>query len=221
MSAAPSGSPLADLPADLPAPTQDGATKHLIGHPLPVLVELPCTRLTDPHPQSKAQEELEAAIDERGYVDLFNLALSRPVLLFIYPRTPLPSETLPDSWNATPGAGGCDAHVLSIPPLLTQLRTLEPDLQILGLSSQSNAEQQETADRLRLPFRLLSDAGGELREKLELPTFEWEGRSWLKRATLYLRESQVVNLSYPVFPPESAGERALEMLRAYREQMDS
>ncbi|CAD6888831.1 unnamed protein product [Tilletia controversa] len=205
MSAAPSGSPLADLPADLPAPTQDGATKHLIGHPLPVLVELPCTRLTDPHPQSKAQEELEAAIDERGYVDLFNLALSRPVLLFIYPRTPLPSETLPDSWNATPGAGGCDAHVLSIPPLLTQLRTLEPDLQILGLSSQSNAEQQETADR----------------EKLELPTFEWEGRSWLKRATLYLRESQVVNLSYPVFPPESAGERALEMLRAYREQMDS
>ncbi|KAE8219959.1 hypothetical protein CF319_g6438 [Tilletia indica] len=219
MSAAPSGSSLADVPTNLPAPPQDGASKHLIGHPLPVLVELPCTKLTHPPPSSN--QALEKEIDERGYVDLFNLALSRPVLLFIYPRTARPSEHIPDSWNQTPGARGCTPHLLSIPPLLTQMRKLEPELLIFGLSSQSPADQQETADRLKLPFRLLSDEKGELREKLELPTFEWEGKDWLKRMTLYLRESQCVNLTYPVFPSNVAGEKAMEMLKAYRDQMSS
>ncbi|KAK0532801.1 hypothetical protein OC835_003214 [Tilletia horrida] len=215
---APAGSTLSDLPSDLPAPEQDGASKHLIGHPLPVLVELPCTKLSQP---AQGNAEAEAEHDERGYVDLFNAALSRPVLLFIYPRTARPDESIPASWNSTPGARGCTPHLLSIPPLLAEMRKIEPDLAVFGLSAQSSAEQQEAADRLGLPFRLLSDAKGELREKLELPCFEWEGRTWLKRITLYLRESQCVNLDYPIFPSDTAGPRALEMLRTYREHHTS
>jgi len=155
--------------------------------------------------------------NDRGYVDLFNTALSRPVLLFIYPRTANPTEVIPDSWNSTPGARGCTPHLLSIPSLLSKMRELEPELEVFGLSAQSPAEQQEAADRLRLPFRLLSDEKGELRDRLELPEFEWEGRRWLKRTTLYLRESQCVNLNYPIFPSDTAAERALEMLAAYKE----
>ncbi|KAK0546854.1 hypothetical protein OC845_004381 [Tilletia horrida] len=214
-----SGSTLGDVPTDLPAPEQDGATHHLIGHPLPVLVELPCTKI-DTGSSAAPLPAHEQEYDERGYVDLFNVALHRPVLLFVYPRTAHPSESIPESWNQTPGARGCTPHLLSIPPLLEQMRKLEPELQVFGLSAQSPEAQQEAATRLQLPFRLLSDEKGELRDRLELPHFEWEGQKWLKRTTLYLRESQCVNLDYPIFPSDTAGRKALEMLKAYREQME-
>lgn len=48
------------------APVDDGAAKHLIGHPLPSLTYLPST--------------------EGGEIDLFNVSLRRPVLVFVYPR---------------------------------------------------------------------------------------------------------------------------------------
>ena len=95
---------------------------------------------------------------------------------------------------------------------IEQLTAKEPTLSIYGLSTQSTEYQREAATRLHLPFPLLSDEKLELTQKLELPTFEWEGSRVLKRMTLLLRGGQVTRVCYPVFPPDQAASLALKML---------
>ncbi len=84
--AAVNGAPSAQhtsFPDDLPRPVNDGAAKHLMGHPLPSLTPL----------QSTNGDE----------VDLFHLSLDKPILVFIYPRTGAPGENVPKEWDAIPG----------------------------------------------------------------------------------------------------------------------
>lgn len=181
------------LPADLPAPPLDTkAAFHLPGHPLPPLIELSSTA--------------------GGFVDLFLLSLSRPILVFIYPRTAAPGEKVPDSWNQIPGARGCTPELCSIRDELQPLLKKEPNLTIYGLSSQSTDYQQEVATRLRLPFPLLSDSECKLQKALDLPTFQWESKTYLQRITLLLREGQVTQIHYPVFPSNTAAKEALRLL---------
>jgi peroxiredoxin len=58
-----------------------------------------------------------------------------------------------------------------------------------GLSTQASAYQREMAERLRLPFALLSDANFALQGALALPTFRTGGVTYLKRLTLALKEA--------------------------------
>jgi peroxiredoxin len=182
------------LPDNLPIPQNTQEAVHLAGHPLPPLIELPST--------------------SGGYIDLFLLSLKRPVLLFIYPRTAAPGEKVPESWNDIPGARGCSPHLCGVRDNVKVLEDRERDLAIFGLSNQSTAYQSEAVQRLRLPFPLLSDANGELRKALDLPTFHWQGQTFLQRITLLLREGQITQVQYPVFPPNTAAIEALKMLDA-------
>ena len=72
------------LPPDLPAPVDDGATDHLVGAEMPQLV-------------------LESS---QGPVDLAEL-MARRAVLYIYPATGIPGRPTPDGWDAIPGARGC------------------------------------------------------------------------------------------------------------------
>ncbi len=83
---------------------------------------------------------------------------------------------------------------------------------MFGLSTQDTEYQRETADRLHLPYPLLSDAGLELARALSLPTFEVEGVTLLKRLTFVARDGRIAAVQYPVFPPDEAAAAALEML---------
>jgi peroxiredoxin len=74
---------------------------------------------------------------------------------------------------------------------------------VLGLSGQTTADQQEFAARVGLPFPLLSDASGALREALRLPVFETGGVTYLKRLTLVLRDGRIERTIYPVHPPHT------------------
>jgi peroxiredoxin len=85
---------------------------------------------------------------------------------------------------------------------------------VFGLSAQDTAYQREAADRLRLPFPLLSDADGRLRDALRLPSFEAAGMRLLKRLTLMIRDGRVMQAIYPVFPPDQSAAQALDWLRA-------
>lgn len=182
----------ASFPSDLPVPQDDGGARHLMGHPLPALTPLPSTS-GEP-------------------VDLFLLSLSKPVLLFIYPRTGPPGENIAAEWNAIPGARGFTPNLCSVRDSIGPLRANEPDLQIFGLSTQSTKYQSEVVDRLHLPFAILSDEKRDFTQKLDLPTLEWEGQKLLKRMTLLLRGGQVTRVCYPVFPPDQAAALALPML---------
>jgi peroxiredoxin (alkyl hydroperoxide reductase subunit C) len=85
---------------------------------------------------------------------------------------------------------------------------------VLALSTQSGDYQRELAERLHLPFPVLSDERLELTEALGLPTFETSGMTLLKRLTLVVDDGRVVHVFYPVFPPDSHAADVLDWLRA-------
>ncbi len=177
------------LPPDLPQPTDDGAAKHLVGMRMPEIA-LPATN-------GKS-------------VDLSKLAAPRTVLYF-YPMTGVPGKPLPDGWDLIPGARGCTPQTSAFRDHFEKLAQLRTD--VFGCSTQATAYQGEMANRLGLPFAILSDAEYELCDALRLPTFEVEGTRLLKRLTLIIREGRIEHVFYPVFP---SNENAAEVVRWLR-----
>ncbi|KIS68570.1 uncharacterized protein UMAG_03143 [Mycosarcoma maydis] len=185
------------------APTalaEDRAAFHLLGHPLPALIDLASTSGTT--------------------VDLFTLSLRQPIMLFLYPSTASPLRATPASWSSIPGATGCTPHLTSVNTHLSHLLSKESELQIFGLSTQSHTEQIEAKARLGLKFDLLSDERQQLREALDIPSFECEGKRYFKRMTLLLRGGQITRLDYPIQVAHEAAKRAEALLRSEQELMD-
>jgi peroxiredoxin len=181
------------LPDDLPVPDDDGATDHLPGAALPAIA-LAATR-----GPSVRLDELEGL-----------------TVVFAYPRTGRPGEESPGGdagWNAIPGARGCTPEACSFRDEITRFDAL--DARVFGLSTQDTDYQREAAERLHLPYPLLSDAGLRLTDALELPTFEVEGLRLIRRLTLIVRDGRIADVVYPVFPPDRGAALALERIQAY------
>ena len=182
---------LLELPADLPVPVDDGACDHLPGTPLPAL-PLPAT--------------------DGGMVD-FSTLPGRTVV-YVYPRTGRPDQPLPAGWDEIPGARGCTPQSCAYRDLAAELGAL--GARIFGLSTQDTAYQQEAADRLHLPFPLLSDERLELATALVLPTFEVDGMTLIKRLTLVIDDGVIETVFYPVFPPDADAANVAAWLRAHQ-----
>ena len=174
---------LYELPPGLPVPVDDGACDHLAGLRLPRL----------------------ALVSTAGRgVDLS--ALAGRTVLYCYPRTGRPDQEVPAGWNEIPGARGCTPQSCAFRDHFEELRRAGA-AQVFGLSTQDTGYQREAAERLHLPFELLSDARLELVKALKLPTFEVAGMTLIKRLTLIVRDGVIEKVFYPVFPPdENAGE---------------
>ncbi|GAM84304.1 hypothetical protein ANO11243_022980 [Dothideomycetidae sp. 11243] len=140
-------------------------------------------------------------------------ALPPLTIIFIYPRTGAPNESITAEWDAIPGARGCT-------PQACGFRDVHSDLiaagagRVFGLSVQTSEYQAEVKRRLGLPFELLSDERLEFADALGLPTFDWEGGRLIKRVTLAVREGRIVKVWYPVFPPDRSAAEVLEWLKA-------
>ena len=181
------------LPGDLPEPEDDGAADHLPGTVMPPLV-LPST--------DGGAVRVDIAPEE-----------AERLVLYAYPRTGRPGEaSLTSDWDSIPGARGCTPESCGFRDHAGELRSA--GAAVAGLSTQDTAYQQEAADRLRLPFPLLSDADLTLTEALELPTFTVAGQTLLKRLTLIVRSGVIEHVFYPVFPPDAHAASVLEWLRA-------
>jgi peroxiredoxin len=128
-----------------------------------------------------------------------------------YPRTGRPDEELPPGWNAIPGARGCTPEACGFRDAHSQFA--EIGVRVLALSTQSPAYQREMAERLHLPFPVLSDERLELTNALRLPTFETSGWTLLKRLTLVIDDGRISRVCYPVFPPDSHAAEVLISLR--------
>jgi peroxiredoxin len=181
-----------ELPDNLPVPEDDGAADHLASMALP-----PVTL--------RATDGTSVRLDE----------LAGRTVVFAYPRTGRPGEASPggdDHWDAIPGARGCTPQACSFRDEYTRFAAAHT--RVFGLSTQDTAYQQEVAERLNLPYSLLSDERLELATALELPTFEVEGMTLLKRLTLVLRDGAIESVIYPVFPPNRSAEQALARLAA-------
>jgi peroxiredoxin len=175
------------LPDDLPVPVDDGAGDHLRGLALP---SVPLKSTGD------------------GSVDL--ASLPGRTVVYVYPRTGRPDEEPPKGWNDIPGARGCTPQSCAFRDHYRELQAL--GARVFGLSTQDTAYQREAAERLHLPFELLSDAGLDFARALRLPTFEVEGMTLIKRLTLILRDGRIEQVFYPVFPPDKNAEDVIEWL---------
>ena len=178
------------LPSDLPRPEDDGACDHLIGRPLHAIA-MPSTA--------------------GGTLDLATRA-GRTVV-YCFPRAGRPDVSLPEGWNDIPGARGCTPQSLAFRDQHDDIRALHAD--VVGISTQTPEDQAEIAERLNLPFPLLSDAEHRLARSLGLPMFEVEGMTMIRRLTLIVTEGIVDHVFYPVFPPDKAAEEVVVWLLAH------
>lgn len=132
-------------------------------------------------------------------------------VIYCYPMTGVPGKALPDGWDEIPGARGCTPQTCGFRDLITEFKKLETT--IFGLSTQTTEYQQEMAERLHVPFEVLSDNDLKLAKALNLPMFEVDGMQLLKRLTLVIRSNRIEQVFYPVFPPNESAEQVLNWLR--------
>jgi peroxiredoxin len=179
------------LPAGLPVPVDDGACDHLPG------LRLPPVSLV-----STAGDTVDPG------------SLPGTTVVYCYPRTGEPDRDSPPGWDEIPGARGCTPQSCAYRDRHRELRAL--GARVFGLSTQPTTYQREAAERLRLPFPLLSDAALAFTGALRLPTFEIAGLTLIKRLTLILDAGRIEHVFYPVFPPDKDAEQVSAWLAGRR-----
>ena len=112
-----------------------------------------------------------------------------------------------------PGARGCTPQACSFRDHHREL--LELNAEVFGVSTQTTEYQREMAERLDLPFEILSDAEFKLCDALRLPTFEVDGVRLMKRVTLIVRSGRIEHVFYPVFPPNQSANEVIQWLRTH------
>ena len=178
---------LHELPEGTPQPAYDGICDHLPG------MQAPSVSLI-----STAGESVDLSI------------LPGRTVVYCYPRTGRPGENLPRGWDEIPGARGCTPQSCAFRDHHEELRSL--GARVFGLSTQSTEYQREAAERLHLPFELLSDSSLSFARALGLPVFEAEGMTLIKRLTLVVNEGRIDKVFYPVFPPAENAQEVITWL---------
>jgi peroxiredoxin (alkyl hydroperoxide reductase subunit C) len=177
----------------IPAPVDDGAARHLEG-----------TRVPD----------VALAATDGSEVSLARLA--GRVVVFAYPRTGEPGKpSLVEDWDMIPGARGCTPQACAFRDLHKVLIDAGA-ARVFGLSTQDPAYQKEAAQRLHLPFPLLSDADLVLSRAMRLPTMQVAGLTLMKRLALVIDDGRITKVFYPVFPPDRNAEEVHAWLRQHR-----
>ena len=137
--------------------------------------------------------------------------ISGRTVVYCYPRTGRPDQDPPQGWNEIPGARGCTPQSCAFRDHYQELRVLGAE--VFGLSTQDTNYQKEAAERLHLPFPLLSDERLLFTKALNLPTFTVESATLIRRLTLVVRDGFVEHVFYPVFPPDKNPDEVIDWLR--------
>jgi peroxiredoxin len=179
----------------IPAPEDDGGARHLPGHAVP---------------------DVALATTDGSSVSL--AGLPGRVVVFAYPRTGVPGQISPVSdWDMIPGARGCTPQACAFRDLYKDLAAAGA-ARVFGLSTQDTAYQREAAERLHLPFPLLSDEKLALATALRLPTMQVGGMTLIKRLALVIDDGTISKAFYPVFPPDRNAGDVLAWLTQHRRQ---
>lgn len=173
-----------------PAPEDDGGARYLV--------------------QGLALPSVSLSATDGTSVDLS--ALKGTSIVFVYPWTGRPGLSNPPGWDYIPGAHGSTPEAEGFRDLYSVF--IAGGVRVLGVSAQDSEHQRELANRLRLPFPLLSDVGFRLAGALRLPRFETGGVGYLKRLTLVCRDGVIERVFYPVHPPDRHAQEVLAWLGA-------
>jgi len=177
------------LPTDIPAPVDDGAARHLAG-----------MRVAD------------IALPATGGATVNLSRLKGRTILYIYPRTGRPGQALPTGWDGIPGARGCTPQSCGFRDHAAEMTKLGV-AHLYGLSTQDTAYQQEAAERLHLPFAILSDEKLAFTKAMKLPTFDVDGMRLIKRMAWVIDDGVITHVFYPVFPPDKNAEEVVQWLK--------
>jgi len=124
-------------------------------------------------------------------------------VIFCYPKTGLPGKEPATAWNEIPGARGCTPQNCGFRDEYVNLQRAGAK-HVFGLSTQTSSYQQEAAERLHLPYLLVSDETLGLTHALNLPTFDFDSETLIKRLTLIVDDGVITHVFYPVFPPDKS-----------------
>lgn len=169
-------------------PQDDGAVRHLFG------IEVP---------------RISLQATDGTSVDLCGPGLS---VVYAYPRTSPPGGNALDGWDAIPGARGCTPQSCAFRDHFAELKALGAS-HLFGLSTQTTEYQREAAERLHLPFPLLSDHSLRLASALGLPMFQASGLPLLRRLTMIIQADVIRHVFYPVHPPEKNADAVISWLK--------
>lgn len=178
------------LPDNLAAPLDDGAARHLTGARLP---------------------DIALAATDESSVSLSRL--TGRTVVYIYPRTGRPGQATPTGWDGIPGARGCTPQSCGFRDHFADLKRLGV-AHLFGLSTQTTTYQREAAERLHLPFAILSDEQLVLTRALNLPTFSVDGMTLIRRMAWVIDDGVITRVFYPVFPPDKSAEEVVNWIHA-------
>lgn len=170
---------LTKLPKDLPIPQDDGTTQHLLGMNIPEITL-----------QSSTGHSLEVSKINHKFT-----------ILYFFPMMGVPEGNLPLGWNNIPGARGCTTQNIVISKHSKDLQKY--DAVAVGISTQSIDELRKLSVLRKLSQSLMSDNELKFQEKLIIPTFNVENKTMYKRLTLIVKDSKIIKVFYPVFPPDT------------------
>jgi peroxiredoxin len=163
----------------IPVPQDDGGARHLTGLTVP-----------------------DAALAATDGTQVSLAKVPGRVVVFAYPRTGVPGQiSLVDDWDMIPGARGCTPQTCAFRDL-HKVMIAAGAARVFGLSTQDTAYQREAAERLHLPFPLLSDEKLALAKALRLPTMQVAGQTLIKRMAMVIDDGTIGRVFYPVFPPD-------------------
>ena len=179
---------LTKLPENLPKPKDDGSTNHLLGRNIPDII-LPSTK--------------------DSFLDLSNIT-RKYCILYFFPMMAISKNDLPSDWNDIPGARGCTSQNISFSEHNAELEKF--DVMAIGISSQTIYELEQLYSLRKLSQILVSDNKLEFQKRLNVPTFDMDGKTMYKRLTLVVKDSKIIKVFYPVFPPDRHIFKILEWL---------
>ena len=181
----------------IPAPEDDGGARHLTGMAVP---------------------DVALAATDGTQVSLAKVP--GRMVVFAYPRTGVPGRVSPvPDWDMIPGARGCTPQACAYRDLHKELAAAGA-ARVLGLSTQDTVYQREAAERLHLPFPLLSDEKLALARAMRLPVMDAGGQgggmTLIKRLALIVDDGRIAKVFYPVFPPDRNAGDVLAWLQQHR-----
>ncbi len=166
------------LPDNIPIPENDGTTNHFLGRQIPDII-LPSTK--------------------DSFFDLSNINRQYGILYF-FTMMSIPGKNLPLNWNDIPGARGCTPQNISFSENNTTLEKF--DAISIGISSQPIYDLEQLSSIRKLSQILVSDSKFEFQKRLNIPTFNVEDKKMYKRLTLIVKDSKIIKVFYPIFPPD-------------------
>ncbi len=179
----------ANLPPNLHIPENDGACNHLINSLIPNISLL----------------NQDSNFLKLNRNDTFKL------IIYCFPMTGNPKKPLPKKWNSIPGAKGCTLQTCSFRDEYDELIKLNAIP--VGISTQNISDIKEMTLRLKIPYDVLSDFDLKFANCIGLPTFTINKKTYLKRVTLIIEQSKIVNVFYPIFPPQNNVYNVIDWLR--------